>query len=260
MNSAARAEYILQELLSRGEVAVDALCAALGVDASTVRRDLEKLERQHLLRRVHGGAVRNDALASTAYADNLTFQENMTRQVAEKTRIAQAAARLIRPGDTIAISPGTTTTHLARAIRQIQPAGLTVVTNAANIALELAGARGLTLVLTGGILLPDFFALVGPMAEQNLSELHTDTAFIGMDGVSVAHGLTGPNPLEALAFRATMDRAGRTVVLADHTKIGRAALYRIAPISAMHTLITDAAAPAEELRLLREQGVAVDAV
>lgn len=260
MNSAARAEYILQELLSRGEVAVDALCAALGVDASTVRRDLEKLEGRRLLRRVHGGAVRNDALASTAYADNLTFQENMTRQVAEKTRIAQAAARMIEPGATIAISPGSTTTHLARAIRQLQPAPLTVVTNAANIALELAGARGLTLVLTGGILLPDFFALVGPMAEQNLSELHTDIAFIGMDGVSVAHGLTGPNPLEALAFRATMQRAGRTVVLADHTKIGRAALYRIAPISAMHTLVTDAAAPAEELRLLREQGAAVEAV
>jgi DeoR/GlpR family transcriptional regulator of sugar metabolism len=259
-NSAARAEYILQELLRAGEVSVDALGAALGVDASTIRRDLEKLERQHLLRRVHGGAVQVDALAYTAYGDDLTFQGNMGRRVAEKTRIALAAARLIQPGDTVALSPGTTTTHLARAIRQLQIANLTVVTNAANIAMELAGLRALTLVLTGGILLPDFFALVGPMAEQNLSELYTDKAFVGMDGVSVEQGLTGPNQLEALTFRATMERARQTIVLADHSKIGRVALYRIAPVDAMHTLITDDAAPGEVLRAIEGRGITVHAV
>lgn len=256
-NSAARADYILQELLRAGAVSVEALGAALGVDASTVRRDLEKLERQRLLRRVHGGAVPLDALAYTAYADDLTFQGNMGKQVAEKTCIALAAARMIQPGDTVALSPGTTTTHLARAIRQLQIQNLTVVTNAANIAMELAGLRSLTLVLTGGMLLSDFFALVGPLAEQNLGELYTDTAFVGMDGVSVEGGLTGPNQLEALTFRATMQRARRTVVLADHTKIGRVALYRIAPITAMHALITDAAADAEALRQLEARGISV---
>jgi DeoR/GlpR family transcriptional regulator of sugar metabolism len=259
-NSAARAEHILQEILRSGEVTVEALCAALEVDASTIRRDLERLERRNLLRRVHGGAVQVEALSYTAYANDLSFQDNMGRQVAEKTGIALAAARLIQPGDTIALSPGTTTTLLARAIRQLQIPSLTVVTNALNIAMELAGQRSLTVVLTGGMLLPDFFALVGPMAEQNLGELYADKAFVGMHGVSAEHGLTGPNQLEALAFRVTMQRARRTVVLADHTKVGRVALYRIAPAAAAQQLITDRAAPADELAALERAGVQVDAV
>lgn len=259
-NSAARAEHILQELLRSGMVTVEALSVALDVDASTIRRDLEKLERQHLLRRVHGGATQVDALSYTAYAHDLTFQDNMGRQVAEKTQIALAAARLIQPGDTIALSPGTTTTHLARALRQLQIPNLTVVTNAANIAMELAGQRNITLVLTGGMLLPDFFALVGPMAEQNLSELYTDKAFVGMHGVSVEQGLTGPNQLEALTFRSTMQRARRTIVLADHTKIGRVALYRIAPITAMHLLITDSAASPEILQQIEQCPIEVQVV
>jgi len=259
-NTAVRAEHILQELLRAGTVTVDGLCRALQVDASTIRRDLEKLERQHLLKRVHGGAVQVDALSYTAYAPDLTFQDNMGRQVEEKTRIALAAARMIQPGDTIALSPGTTTTHLARAIRQLQIPNLTVVTNAVNIAMELAGQRHVTLILTGGMLLPDFFALVGPMAEQNLGELYTDKAFVGTHGVSVEHGLTGPNQLEALTYRATMGHARQTVVLADHTKVGRVALYRIAPVSAMDLLLTDAAAPRQQLQQFGQYGIAVQTV
>jgi DeoR/GlpR family transcriptional regulator of sugar metabolism len=259
-NGSARAEFILHELMRAGEVSVEGLCSALQVDGSTIRRDLEKLERQHLLKRIHGGAVQVDALSYTAYTQDLTFQENMGRQVEEKTRIALAAARLIQPGDTVALSPGTTTTHLARAIRQLQIQNLTVVTNAVNIAMELAGQRTITLLLTGGVAMADFFALVGPMAEHNLSELYTDKAFVGMHGVSVEHGLTGPNPLEALTYRVTMQHARQTIVLADHTKIGRVALCRIAPATAMQMLITDREAPPEVLEGLAARGVHIQSV
>jgi DeoR/GlpR family transcriptional regulator of sugar metabolism len=253
-----RSEFILQELLRAGTVSVDELAARLQVDTSTIRRDLEKRERQQLLRRVHGGAVQIDPLTYTAYADGLTFQSNMQKQVEEKTRIALAAARTIQPGDTIALSPGTTTTHLARAIRQLQIPRLTIVTNALNIAMELAGLRDLSLTLVGGMLLPDFFAAVGPLAEHSLDELYTNTAFVGSHGVSPEHGLTGPNQLEALTFRAMMRRARQTVVLADHTKLGHVALYRIAPVTAMHALITDRAAPPEIVRQLEAAGIAVE--
>src|ERR671931_8008 len=97
---------------------------------------------QNLLRRVHGGAVAVDMLAYSAYAYGLTFQENMNKQVEEKARIAQAALRHIQPGDAIALSPGTTTTHLARALRHAPIQPLTVVTNAINIAMELNGVSG----------------------------------------------------------------------------------------------------------------------
>lgn len=256
-DDARRAEYILQELVRHNKVAVDTLSRELAVNGSTIRRDLEKLERQNLLRRIHGGAVAAEALSYTAYAHDLTFQANMGRQNEEKTRIALAALRLVQAGDTIAISPGTTTTHLARAIRHAQVRSLTVVTNAANIAMELAGVRDLNLVMTGGLLLPDFFALAGPLAEQSLRDLYVATAFIGVTGLSSEHGLTGPNQLEALIYRVTIERARRVVLLADHTKLDAVALYRIAPVEAIHVLVTDAAAPAAALQPLRERGVEV---
>ncbi|GAB4439989.1 MAG: DeoR/GlpR family DNA-binding transcription regulator [Chloroflexi bacterium OHK40] len=253
----ARSAFIVQELTRHGAVTVEALAAQLAVDSSTIRRDLERLERQRILRRVHGGAVYADSLT---YAHDLTFQGNMGKRVAEKTRIAAAAASLIAPGDTIALSPGSTTTFLARAIRQQPIRPLTVVTNAVNIAVELNAIPELTLVLTGGMQLPDFFALVGPIAEQTLGDLYTNLAFVGMHGVSAEHGLTGPNQLEALTFRATMRRSRRTIVLADSSKLGQVALYRIAPIEAAQHLITDAPDDHPELRAIAERGITIQSV
>ena len=256
-DAAKRAEYILQELLHTGRIDADELSQQLQVNASTIRRDLEKLERQNLLRRVHGGAVQLDTLSYSTYAYDLTFQENMGKQVEEKTRIALAAMRLIQAGDTIAISPGTTTTHLARGIRQSQITNLTVVTNAVNIAMELIGVKGLSLTLTGGLLLPDFFALVGPMAEQNLSQMYVSTAFVGVTGFSPEYGLTGPNQLEAITHRVTIQRAQRTILLADHTKLGRVALHAVTPASSIHTLITSREASPEILAKVRDAGINV---
>jgi DeoR/GlpR family transcriptional regulator of sugar metabolism len=256
-NAAKRAEFILQELLLNGRVDAEQLSQQLEVNASTIRRDLERLEKQNLLRRVHGGALPVDMLAYSAYAYGLTFQENMGKQVEEKTQIARTALSLIQPGDTIALSPGTTTTHLARAIRHAQIQPLTVVTNAVNIAMELNGLENISLTLTGGLLLPDFFALVGPLAEQSLNQMYVAKAFVGVTGLSPEHGLTGPNPLEALTHRLTIQRALRTIVLTDHTKLGRVALHAVVPTTAMHVLITDHEAPEDMLARFRELGVEV---
>lgn len=238
-----RAEYILQELQRHGRIDAEQLSQQLHVNASTIRRDLEKMERQHLLRRIHGGAVLADTLSYRAYADDLTFQKNMGKHSEEKTRIALAALRLIHPGDTIALSPGTTTTRLAQALRQSPVPNITVVTNAVNIAMELAGIADITVTLVGGLLLPDFFALVGPLAEHALSQMYVAKAFIGVTGLSLDYGLTGPNQLEALTHRLTIQRAQQTIVLADSTKIGYVALHSITPITTIHTLVTDQHAP-----------------
>src|SRR5437016_3052667 len=125
-NASQRAEFILQELLLQGRVRADQLSQQLQVNPATIRRDLERLEQQHLLRRVHGGALPVDVLTYSAYAQDLTFQENMQQRVEEKTQIARCALQLIQPGDAIALSPGTTTTQLARAIRHVQLQPLTV--------------------------------------------------------------------------------------------------------------------------------------
>ncbi|BCL82842.1 GntR family transcriptional regulator [Ktedonobacteria bacterium brp13] len=254
--AAKRVDFILQELMTNGRVLAEDLSQRLQVNTSTIRRDLEKLERQQLLRRVHGGAVPLDNLSYT-YADDLTFQKNMGHFVEEKTRIAMAALRFIQPGDTLALSPGTTTTHLARCIRRVQIPDLTVVTNAVNIAMELASVSGLSLTLTGGLFLPDFFALVGPLAEQGLSQMYVSKAFIGVTGLSPEYGLTGPNQLEALTHRVTIQRARHTFVLADSTKLGKVALHAIAPISSVQHIITDSNADPAIVAQLRANDIEV---
>lgn len=257
METNERTQFILQELMSAGQISVDDLSQRLGVNTSTIRRDLERLERQHLLRRVHGGAVPVDTFSFGGYANDLTFQTNVNRQVEEKNRIALAAAQLIEPGDSIAISPGTTTTYLARTIRVQQIPNLTVVTNAINIAMELAGLRGLNLILTGGVFLPDFFALVGPTAEQNLREIFVQKAFVGCTGLSVQNGLTGPNQLEAHTHKITLERSRQSIVLADHTKLGYVALYTFAPVTAIHTLVTGKEANPTIVEELRAKDIEV---
>jgi DeoR/GlpR family transcriptional regulator of sugar metabolism len=256
-DNSGRAEKIVQELLSNGRVDVEELSQQFQVNSSTIRRDLEKLERQGLLRRTHGGAVPVDTLSYSGYAYDLTFQENVNKQTEEKSQIALAAAQQIMPGDTIALSPGTTTSQLARTIRHLQLKDLTIVTNAINIVMELAGLRGINLIVTGGILLPDFFALVGPQAEQSLNEMYVSKAFIGVTGIDPEHGLTGPNQLEALTHRLTLQRARQTIVLADHTKLGQVALYRIAPIKSIQRLITGRDAPPEMVEKFKAAGIEV---
>jgi DeoR/GlpR family transcriptional regulator of sugar metabolism len=259
-NGISRAEYILQELQHHGHIDAEQLSQQLHVNASTIRRDLEKMERQRLLRRVHGGAVPADTLSYSAYADDLTFQKNMEKHGEEKTRIASAALKLIHPGDTIALSPGTTTTRLAQALRQSPVSNITVVTNAVNIAMELSGIPEITVTLVGGLLLPDFFALVGPLAEQALSQMYVAKAFIGVTGLSLEYGLTGPNQLEALTHRLTIQRAQQTIVLADATKIGYVALHSIAPVTTMHTLVTDLSPSNEIINALHTLSIHVVSV
>ena len=209
------------------------------------------------------GGTAPDRPADVEFGDGARIVRLLTAHVVavEQTfealvvRIALAALNLIQPGDTIALSPGTTTTHLARNIRRAQITNLTVVTNAVNIAMELANVPGLTLNLTGGFLLPDFFALVGPMAEQSLGQMYVSKAFVGVTGLSAEYGLTGPNQLEALTHRMTIQRAQQTIVLSDHTKLGQVALHTIAPITAISCLITDSEASEASLAELRDKDV-----
>src|SRR5260370_40074183 len=118
----------------------------------------------------------------------------MGKQLEEKTALALAPLRFIEDGDTIALSPGTTTTHLARSIRHSQLQNLNVITNALNIAMELSGMSGINLTLIGGLLLPGFFALVGPSAEQSLSQIYVAKAFGGVTGLHPEYCLPGPKP------------------------------------------------------------------
>src|SRR5687768_6343158 len=180
-SASSRCEKILQELLSAGEVSVDGLAKQFEVSAATIRRDLSELEQQGLLRRNHGGAVPIAPMLYEPFRHLSSFQEQEKKCEAEKRQIGLMAANLIADGEVIAIGAGTTATQMARSIRHRK--GLTVLTNAINIAMELSHLADIKVCMTGGFLSGDWFALVGDIAQRNVSEMFVDKAFIGVDGI-----------------------------------------------------------------------------
>jgi len=248
-----RRREILELLRSEGRVLVRDLAKQFRTSLITIRKDLESLHHQGLLERTHGGAlpIRTGALQD----QTLREKERLHRR--EKTRIATAALRMIRPGQVVILDSGTTTTSIARGCRQLR--GLTVITNATNIAAELADSA-VEVVLTGGSLRKNSFSLVGPLAEESLRKLSADMLFLAVDGFDVHYGLTTPNQLEARVNRAMSESARRTIVVCDSSKFGRRSLSLIMGVSSVHETITDRGIPKHDLKALREMEVEVTVV
>ncbi len=250
MRQSDRLGTILEELSTGGSVAVADLSSRLGVSSATIRRDLELLEDQRLLSRTHGGAVAHGVLYE------LPLRYKASRHEEEKRRLAQAAADRVSDGAAIGLTGGTTTTQVARALVERR---LTVVTNALNIAAELAVRPNIKLVVTGGIARSESYELVGPIAEQTLADLHLDVVFLGADGISTRDGLTTHHEVEAHTNRILLERADRVIAVADGSKLGVVAFARICPIAAVHELLTSGAEPAAVAEL-REAGLTVTEV
>ncbi|HZZ50239.1 MAG TPA: DeoR/GlpR family DNA-binding transcription regulator [Pseudonocardia sp.] len=229
-----RQQVILDEVARRGAVKVADLVGPLGVSDMTIRRDIAELAGQGLVDRVHGGA----ASPRMASVHEPGFATKATQQVAAKSAIARAAATRIPPGSSLGVSAGTTTHLVAGQLLDIPE--LTVVTNSLPVADHLYSYRRTeqTVLLTGGTRTPSD-ALVGPLAIQALAGLHLDTLILGVHGMDVHAGLTGPNLLETQTNRALIDASRRTVVVADHTKWGVVALQTTARLTEIDVLITD---------------------
>ena len=176
-----RNSFILRELRQAGSISVEDLRDKLNVSLATVRRDLQELERRGLLRRTHGGAIPIEPMIYEAFRHDRSFQDQVDRFAEEKRRIAMAAADLISPGDTIALTAGTTTTEVARNLHAI--GGITVVTNTVNVAMELCKRKDVHVFVTGGHLRGDWFSLVGLEAVANMSKVYVDLLFIGVNGI-----------------------------------------------------------------------------
>jgi len=247
-----RLAAILEELSTDRSVSVAALAERLDASAATIRRDLQLLQEQRLLSRTHGGAVAHGVLYE------LPIRYKGARRREEKRRIAAAAATRIDDGMTVGLTGGTTCTEVARAL--VERARLTIVTNALNIASELAVRPNLRLVLTGGTARPESYELVGPIAERTLEGLQLDIAIIGVDGIDAAYGCTTHHEVEAHTNAVLIACARRVIVVADASKIGASAFARICPIDVVDELITDRAAGVRELHAIREAGVRVETV
>jgi DeoR/GlpR family transcriptional regulator of sugar metabolism len=247
MLAAERRGAILRALRSGGAVRVADLAAELAVSEMTVRRDLDTLDAQDLLRKVHGGAVTRHNRGEEPRS-----AEKAGQQLAEKAAIAAIAAATVEDGMTIAIGAGTTTTELARHLRT-RPS-ITVVTNSINIFQELTdptvdGADAPLVYLSGGVRTPSN-ALVGPVADAAIASFRVDATYLGVHGFDVNAGLTSPNIAEAQTNRTLIEIGGHVVMLADHTKYREVGACVFARLRQVHTMISDDGLTADDRALI----------
>jgi DeoR family transcriptional regulator, aga operon transcriptional repressor len=248
-----RRREILEMVQRDGRVLVKDLARHFHISQITIRKDLEFLDGQGAVQRTHGGAL--PVQAGALLDPTLREKEKLHRR--QKALIAQAAAALVEEGQSVLLDSGTTTTAIARALKDM--AQLTVITNAINIAAELAGTH-IEVILTGGMLRENSFSLVGPLAEHTLRQLGADILFLGVDGFDTKAGLFTPNLLESQVNRAMVEIARRTIAVCDSSKFGRRSLCNIMPVNAIHEMITDKQIPKVDLATLKEAGVKVTLV
>lgn len=245
-----RLEQIEQFIKTRRHARVSELSRQFGVSEPTIRRDLHRLEKMGRVRREHGGAsvVRQDP-------PEVPVVHRLAEQSEEKRCIGEAAAQLVHDGETIFLGSGTTTLEVARCLHGKK--GLTVITNALNIANQLANSEEITVIVTGGVLRHSEASMIGHIVEQSLKELRADKVIVSMRAVSIEEGLTNSNPLETITDRIIMQFAREIILVADHSKFGHAASGFVAPITAVHKIVTDEGTPPMVVQRLRELGIVV---
>jgi DeoR/GlpR family transcriptional regulator of sugar metabolism len=240
-----RQSLILKAIREDGHVIVGELSRELDVSEVTIRRDLRELAAQGLLRRAHGGAV----LTTPAPPEPPVIQR-MVQARNCKERIGRVAADLVADGESIFVGSGSTTVFVARHLKERK--NLTVVTNALNVATELAAAKGVTVVVTGGMMRATELSLVGHLAEQSLREVRVDKVIIGIRAISLDDGMTNDYLPEVMTDRTIIDMAPELIVVADHTKFGQVATAYLAPVDRITTLVTDTETDPEILTGLKE--------
>ncbi|MBY8861446.1 DeoR/GlpR family DNA-binding transcription regulator [Nocardia sp. CA2R105] len=232
MLASTRRREIMHRLVTDGYVEAKAIADELGVDASTIRRDLDALEREGQAQRTHGGA--RPTPGATA---KLPYTMKEGERLTEKAAIGQAAADRVRDGQTVILDSGSTTYEVARALHN--HTGLTVITNDLRIAKYIAETPGMRLLVTGGELLGSVFTLVGERAITFLSDYTADWAFLGADAIDAEAGVTNMNTLEVPLKRAMITAAAHAVVVADSSKFGRRALAKVAGLDEITNILTD---------------------
>jgi DeoR family transcriptional regulator of aga operon len=248
---AERRRRIREMVGERGRVTVAELAEMFGISLVTARADLNALAEIGAVLRTRGGALAQRA------DEDLPIGVKQSLHRAEKIRIAEAAVKLVKEGDTIVLDSGTTTGEIAKQIRGLKLQSINVITNALNIAVLLAGVPHVTLIMLGGVLRPSSYSLGGPQAEQALEGLHADILFLGFDGLDPEIGVMTPHLLEARLNTRMLDIARRVVAVGDSSKIGRRSLSKIATIDQIDQIITDAGVPAEMVAALQERGAQV---
>lgn len=254
MDKSERQKEILNSLKANSTVSVADLGSRLGVSEMTIRRDLHELDREGLLRRVHGGAI-----LGAGRSLEPPYKTRAAENIDQKRAIAQKAATYVVDGDSIALDIGTTIMEMIVPLKD--RLDLSVVTASLPIATAIMenfrSNSGLRLILTGGIVRPGELSLIGNLSQNTYKELHVDKAFIGVGAISLEEGFTEYNLDDTYVKKALTSSAGQVIVLADGSKFGRSSFASIGPLSMASVIITDPSAPVELVEQIRKQGVEV---
>ena len=250
ISTADRRSQILALLEENGQVNVQQLSDRFKVSSVTIRNDLAYLENKNLLYRTRGGAIKQ-----TKVAMDLALSEKARKYAEEKRTIGKKAVELIQDGDTIILDSGTTTMEIARHLKKFQ--NLTVITHALNIATELAGSKGIEIIMPGGVLRAKSYSLVGSQAEKMLQDFYCDKFFLGVDGIDTSYGISTPSVSEAQLNRVMEQNSRETIVVTDHSKFGKRSFAFIIPIDKIDRVITDDGIPEEDHQSLLIQNVEV---
>lgn len=251
-----RAKEILRLLLRQGKTSVEDLTAELTASPASIRRDLTRLEAQGLVHRTHGGAMLTGKAVYEPFRFDASFHVREDRFAAEKQRIAQAAAGIVKEHETIGLSAGTTTTLVARQL--LHRRGIHIITNAVNIGMELSSSTAIETTLTGGSMRwAGAFSLVGPAAIESLNMFVMDRLFLSVTGMDAQRGATMIQPEEAAVFRVMVRQARQVIVVADSSKMGMVSPAVICPPRDIDLLITDDGIAADTANAMKSSGIHV---
>jgi DeoR family transcriptional regulator, aga operon transcriptional repressor len=249
---------LLDLLPADGQLTVADAAAALGVSQATIRRDMDQLARQQLVTRTRGGAI----AGHVSY--DLPLRYKTARHAPEKQRIGRAAAALVAAGAAVALNGGTTTSEVARALAtrpDLQDGagtpGITVVTNAMNIASELAVRQHIKIVVTGGVARGQSYELIGPFATLVLEQLALDWAILGVDALDPVAGAAAHHEGEASINRLMAARAAQVMIVTDSSKLGQRAFARVCAADEIDVIVTDQDAAPAMLAAFTERGIRV---
>lgn len=224
---------ILKELNEIGTVKVKMLSKAFGVTEETVRRDLEKLEKDQKLKRIHGGAISNVLVKDD---DDIPFNKRKIARAKEKKEIANKAIQLVQENDVIFIDAGSTGLYFAK---RLPDSPLKVITNSIQVALELNNKTNIKIILTGGNITRNSLSLVGPATIQSIKNYHIDKAFFSCKGIDMEWGISDSNEQQAAVKRAAIEMSDKTILMVDSSKVNKKSFVFIESINNLNYIITD---------------------
>lgn len=245
---AERHQKIVELVNERKSIRVSELSRIFSVTEETIRRDLERLERESKLNRSHGGALKKESEEQ----NEIPYFEREIINTNEKKEIALLAAKQIKPGDKVILDASSTAWYMSKVLKDMP---ITVVTNSIKVAMELSTKQQITVISIGGTLLSKSLSFVGPLAESSLNNYHVNKAFISCQSFHLDYGISDSNELQARVKQNMIECAEEVYIMVDHTKIEQQSFAYINNTSVIDKVITDSKISHTHLKQIEESSL-----